>query len=84
MLKQRYAENELTIDRLANVINNPRDYEYMGKLIVAIYETAYLKAVSEHQDILKKLGITVDVVASKEGVKPGDNIFKKNAAGNRK
>jgi len=73
MLQQRYAENELTIDRLANSINNPKDYELMGKFLVAIYETAYLKAISEQKDLLKKYGINVEVTTPKNT--EGKSIF---------
>ncbi len=77
VLKQKYSEHELTIDRMANNINNPKDYELIGKLLVAIYETAYMKAVEEHREVLSKYGMNVEIIAKKP-IEEKDKIFKKN------
>ena len=65
ILKDKYHENELVIERLAATVTNPKDYEMMGKLLVTLYEKGFLRAVDEHKEIMKRSGMEVNIVPSK-------------------
>jgi hypothetical protein len=76
MLKEKYKDNELMIERIAALVNSPRDYELLGKLLVSLYETSYMKAVNEQKQMLEKHGIKATVSYPQE-IPQGPKIFKK-------
>lgn len=77
LLQDRFAENEIIIERLGSAINTKQDFEMFGKLIVSVYETAYLRSVGDHRESLKKLGYEAIVEPPKNEEPPKDQrIFK--------
>lgn len=66
LLKERYVENDLIIERLSTAIVTSKDLEDFGKLVGHIYEVGYKKAVIEHQQQLENLGYNVSIVSKSQ------------------
>jgi hypothetical protein len=64
ILQEKYADHEPWVERIAENVKTAKDYEAMGKLFLAVYEAAYLKAVEQHREILEKHGLRVTVSQS--------------------
>jgi len=66
ILHQKYPEHEQIVERMANSIMTEKDFTDFNKLVAAIYETGYLKAVNDYRDQLAKMGLKVSVVPEKK------------------
>jgi len=66
LLKTYYSEtHDQTIDRVAAALPTDADIEKFGKLMGALYESGYRKAVKDLQGQIEDLGYKVDVKAEK-------------------
>jgi len=66
LLKERYIQNERIIDRLSGSINNNNDVKDFFKLVTDLYELGYLKAVNDHKEQLRKIGLIANIVPEKK------------------
>ncbi len=66
LLQHRYAQSEQLIERLSHHLVTDQDVDQFGKMISAIYESAYLKAVDDHKSALAKHGLKATVSAPKQ------------------
>lgn len=73
-LNERYGRNDDIIERLASSLQTENDVHNFMKLMVDVYETGYLKSVSDHKDQLTKLGLNAKVVEPSKVV--NNKIFK--------
>jgi hypothetical protein len=71
VLQAKYAQNEGIIDRLSAQLQTESDANALLKLVADIYETAYMKAVSDHREQLAKMGLAAKVVPSNQPAKDG-------------
>lgn len=62
VLKEKYVGHEPIIDRMSVTLLTEGDLNSFLKLVTDIYETAYLKAVDDHKEQLKKAGLIAKVV----------------------
>ena len=62
ILKERYAPHDTILERVSNSLTTEQDFNQFYKLVTDIYEAAYFKAVVDHQEQLKKVGLTARVV----------------------
>lgn len=67
VLKERYFQNEPIIERLSVMLMTESDMNQFVKMMVDVYETAYMKAVNDHKEQLSKLGINVKISQPKAG-----------------
>lgn len=65
VLKERYSKNEQIIERIGVSLIIEKDINDFMKLVSDIYETAYLKAVEDHKEELKKVGLIARVASPK-------------------
>jgi hypothetical protein len=63
ILKERYAPHEPILERISTSLTVDKDLQMFFKLVTDVYEMAYLKAVNDHSEQLKKLGLSAKVVA---------------------
>lgn len=63
-LKGKFQEHEKIIDRIIISINTDDDMQDFSKMMIDLYETAYMRAVDDHRDQLAKMGLNVKVVPS--------------------
>ena len=64
-LKERYAANEQIVERVGTALVTEADTKSFLKFVTDIYETAYMKAVNDHREQLKKLGLVAKVTDGK-------------------
>lgn len=64
VLQERYSQNEPVIERLGAALQTEADLQHFFKLVSDIYEMAYLKAVNDHKEQLKKAGFAAKIVPS--------------------
>jgi hypothetical protein len=62
ILKERYGNNEQIIERISTCLTTDYDMQSFFKIVTDIYEKAYMKAVNDHKDQLKKLGLSARIV----------------------
>lgn len=65
ILKDRYAPHDQILERVASSLVTEGDIQDFFKLVTSIYEVAYHKAVEDHSEVLKKLGLTAKIVSEK-------------------
>ena len=63
VLKERYAQNENVIERIAAAMVTEADLKSFFQLVTDIYESAYLKSVADHREQLGKMGLKATIVA---------------------
>lgn len=66
LMKERYHQNEMIIERIAASLTTENDIKGFFKMVTDIYEMGYLKSVGDHQEQLKKLGLIANIVAEKK------------------
>lgn len=66
VMQERYAQNENIIERISASLVTEADTKAFFKLVSDIYEKAYLKAVADHQEQLRKAGLVAKIVTSSE------------------
>jgi hypothetical protein len=66
-LVNRYPQNKDIIERIGHNLVTEQDFTDFMKLIVDVYEVAYLKAVDQHKVCLEKLGIKMEITQPKDG-----------------
>ena len=59
ILKDKFPIHQEILERLSINLVTANDLQAFGKLISDIYQTGYLKAINEHQELLNKLGYKV-------------------------
>ena len=64
-LKERFAANEQIVERIGSSLMTENDMKDFLKMVTDIYEIAYFKAVNDHQEQLKKLGIAARITDGK-------------------
>ena len=57
----RYLPHEQVIEQLGRNLDNMKGYEDFGKFIAEIYEAGYMRAVTEHETELKRIGLNVTI-----------------------
>lgn len=57
ILQEKYSESEPIIDRLGVSLVTEEDIRGFFKMIANIYETGYMKAVEDHKEQLKQMGL---------------------------
>ncbi len=70
ILKERYGHHEQVLERIGHYLVTDKDLEDFSKLLVEVYEVAYLKAVNDHKDALASMGLKATVVPENQK-KPG-------------
>jgi hypothetical protein len=68
IMQERYAPNENIIERVSAALVTEADTKAFFKFVTDIYEKAYLKAVNDHQEQLRKAGLIARVVTSNEKI----------------
>ena len=68
ILKNSAKNYTRIIERLAYSMQSKTDVEELGKLIGAVYDAAYRKAINDYQKQFKKMGINIkfDIVTEEE------------------
>lgn len=61
-LKDRYPRNDQIIERLTTALQTENDMQEFVRLMMDVYETGYMRAVEDHREQLKKIGLQVKVV----------------------
>jgi hypothetical protein len=62
LLKEGYSPHDEVIERVATSLTTEKDIQQFGKLITAVYENAYRKAVEDYRAEAEKLGIKISVM----------------------
>ena len=75
ILKNRYSKHEPILERIGPGLSLDRDVQSFVELIVEIYEIGYLKAVTDYEKEINKLGYNVKIVPP-EQPKETPKIFK--------
>ena len=76
LLEERYGKHEDVIERVSNSVVTEKDYEAFAKMIVDVYEKAYISAIKQHKEILEAHGLKANIVMPKPEEKEGPSIFK--------
>lgn len=66
-LAERYPQNKDIVERIGHNLVTEKDFTDFMKLVVDVYESAYLKAVDQYRVYLEKIGIKVEVSHPNEG-----------------
>ena len=66
ILQERYAHNELIVERIGASLLTETDINAFAKLITDVYEAAYLKAVNDHKEQLAKAGLVARIVPDRK------------------
>jgi hypothetical protein len=56
LIQERYPKHEDLLDRISSALITIADVEAFNKLIVDIYEVAYLKCIEDHRQALERAG----------------------------
>ena len=73
LLKHKYtAEQDLIIERVASALATDKDVEDFGKLMGALYESGYRRAVNDLKGQMENHGLKVDIQTVK--VDPNEEI----------
>lgn len=70
ILKNKYPPHDVIIERIGYALQTEKDIKDFLKFVSDVYEVSYLKAIDDHKEQLKKLGMVAKVVPdqkSKEG-----------------
>lgn len=62
LLKEDYSPHDMIIERVAASLTTERDMQDFGKLVTAIYEKAYRKAVEDYRSQAEQLGLKIHIV----------------------
>ena len=62
MLKDKYAQHDNIVERISVSLTTDRDLEDFAKLMLQVYECAYMKAVSDYKSQAEKLGLNISIV----------------------
>ena len=76
LLEERYKKHEDTIERAAAAVVTDKDYEAFAKMMVDVYEKAYLSAVKQHKEILEAQGLKANIIMPEPKKEDGPSIFK--------
>jgi len=79
VLQHRYPDNERIIEQISTQVLTESQYQEVGKLVMSIYESGYMKSIEDHKEQLSKLGYKADVVPSPN--KSVDSIFTQEKSG---
>ena len=63
VLQERYAQNEPIIERLSVSLITEGDIKGFLKFVTDVYEAAYMKAIEDHKEALKKAGFAARIVS---------------------
>lgn len=61
LLGKKYPSHDEIVNRIGHNIMTENDLTSFSKLIADIYEVGYLKAVTDHEEQLKKLGYKINI-----------------------
>ena len=61
LLKEDYLPHDVIVERVASSLITERDVQDFGKLITAIYEKAYRKAVEDYRSQAEQIGLKISV-----------------------
>lgn len=75
ILKDRYFKHEQTLEKLGPSLSQDKDIQAFAELIVEVYEIGYLKALTDYEKEISKLGYNVKIVPP-ERPKETTKIFK--------
>jgi hypothetical protein len=75
ILKNRYPKHEQILERIAPSLVLDKDVQAFADLIVEVYELGYLKAITDYEKEINKLGYNVKIVPPEE-LKDTPKIFK--------
>jgi hypothetical protein len=65
LLQDRYAKYDELIERICSALTTERDMTLFSEMCIELFEKGFLKSVNEHKEQLAKLGIKVEVVATR-------------------
>ena len=77
ILEERYGKHENIIERVSDSISSAKDYEAFSKLMLDVYEKAFMSAVNQHKEVIEAHGFKTKIVkpeAEKKDSSP--KIFK--------
>jgi hypothetical protein len=66
LLKERYKNHELIIERVSHSITTDKDIQDFARVVVDLYEMGYLKCLNDYKGKLQELGIGVSVIPEKK------------------
>jgi hypothetical protein len=60
LVKNNYNYDKI-LESVSKSIQNNEDYENFGKMLLAIYEAGYFRAIDDHKSELAKLGLKINL-----------------------
>ena len=75
ILKNRYPKYEQILERIGPSLSLDKDVQSFAELIVEVYELGYLKALTDYEKEINKMGYNVKIVPP-EQPKETSKIFK--------
>ena len=61
ILGHKYVNHEESIERIATSLISDKDVANFGKLVAALYEAGFFKAVEDYREELERLGISIKI-----------------------
>lgn len=71
LLQGRYPKNDAIIERISMAIATDKDLQEFGRLVIDVYETAYLKAVNDYKKEFERMGVKINIVPEDQSLKSG-------------
>lgn len=65
LVPQKFKQHEEILERIILTLNHKKDIEGFLKLLADVYETGFNTSVEQHKSELTRLGLKVQIVASK-------------------
>ena len=75
ILQNRYSKHDQILERIGSSLSLDRDMRAFADLIVEVYDLGYVRAITDYEKEINKLGYNVKIVPP-EKPKESTKIFK--------
>jgi hypothetical protein len=78
ILQGSFAEHEGMLERFMGEVKSEKDYAAFTKLFMAVYESAFLKAVEQNREALERIGYRATITAPEKKPEQHDIFNRQN------
>jgi len=75
LMPNEWYNHDQALDVLSKSLSSSKDYELVGKLLLAFYQSGYMKFIDDNKEKLKEAGIKITMTEKSQQDESNSRIF---------
>lgn len=75
LMPNEWFNHDQALDIVSKALSSSKDYELVGKLLLAFYQSGYMKFIDDNKEKLKEAGIKITLTEKPQQEQQNSSIF---------